>query len=208
MWPFSHCHRFSSSKAYSAVPPPQQVYSAVPPPQTLLTGVQNSGNDVKASMSSNAGLTSSTMGVVPTPTVSSVGVAGISTVFSQGKAPQSGGLLINGPSQADMVSYPQPVVSGGTSYNGYGGIYPQATPLQQVALALRQSSSPITSSFAPRTSIPSTEPKLSLSSDSEKEKRPPQRRKFQELPVGSNVSVKHNQVLMHCFHLFSCSCGK
>ncbi|KAF3444857.1 hypothetical protein FNV43_RR14550 [Rhamnella rubrinervis] len=186
--------RFSSSKAYSAVPPPQQVYSAVPPPQTLLTGVQNSQNDVKASMSSNTGLPSSTMGVIPTPIVSSVGVAGISTIFSQGKVPQSGGLLVSGQSQADMVSYPQPVLSGGTSYSGYGGIYPQATPLQQVALALRQSSSPITSSVAPRTSLPSTEPKLSLSSDSEKEKRPPQRRKFQELPVGSKVSVKHNQV--------------
>ncbi|BFG26545.1 hypothetical protein CerSpe_128190 [Prunus speciosa] len=128
--------RVSSSKVYSAVPPPQQVYSAVPPPHQLLAGVQSSGNE------------------------------------------------------ANIGGYPQPLplLSNGTSYNGYGGIYPQVTPLQQVALALRQSS-PIPSTVAPTTSAPSTEPKLNVNSTSggsEKEKRPPQsqRRKFQELPVG------------------------
>lgn len=208
MWPFAYCHRFSSSKAYSAVPPPQQVYNAVPPPQKLLTGVQNSGNDVKLSLSSNTGFTSSSTGVLPTSAVSSVGVSGISTVFSQGKVSQPGGLLVGGLSQADMVSIPpQPILSGGTSYIGYGGIYPQATPLQQVALALRQSSSPVTSSVAPRTSVDNTEPNMNLGSNSEKEKRPTQRRKFQELPIASKGSVKHNQVLMHCPH-FCCSFGK
>ncbi|XP_008230877.1 PREDICTED: protein RIK isoform X2 [Prunus mume] len=91
--------------------------------------------------------------------------------------------------EANIGGYPQPLplLSNGTSYNGYGGIYPQVTPLQQVALALRQSS-PIPSTVAPTTSAPSTEPKLNVNSTSgsEKEKRPPQsqRRKFQELPVG------------------------
>ncbi|XP_015867703.3 protein RIK isoform X2 [Ziziphus jujuba] len=185
--------RFSSSKVYSAVPPPQQVYSAVPPPQKLLTGVQNSGNDVKLSSNSNTGLTSSSTGVLPTPAVSSVGVSGISTVFSQGKVSQPGGLLVGGLSQADSIP-PQPILPSGTSYSGYGGIYPQATPLQQVALALRQSSSPVTSSIAPRTSVDNTEPDMNLGFNSEKEKRPTQRRKFQELPIASKGSIKQNQV--------------
>ncbi|XP_048327245.2 protein RIK isoform X3 [Ziziphus jujuba] len=184
--------RFSSSKVYSAVPPPQQVYSAVPPPQKLLTGVQNSGNDVKLSSNSNTGLTSSSTGVLPTPAVSSVGVSGISTVFSQGKVSQPGGLLVGGLSQADSIP-PQPILPSGTSYSGYGGIYPQATPLQQVALALRQSSSPVTSSIAPRTSVDNTEPDMNLGFNSEKEKRPTQRRKFQELPIASKGSIKQNQ---------------
>nr|XP_048327244.1 protein RIK isoform X3 [Ziziphus jujuba var. spinosa] len=185
--------RFSSSKVYSAVPPPQQVYSAVPPPQKLLTGVQNSGNDVKLSSNSNTGFTSSSTGVLPTPAVSSVGVSGISTVFSQGKVSQPGGLLVGGLSQADSIP-PQPILPSGTSYSGYGGIYPQATPLQQVALALRQSSSPVTSSIAPRTSVDNTELDMNLGFNSEKEKRPTQRRKFQELPIASKGSIKQNQV--------------
>ncbi|CAI9276915.1 unnamed protein product [Lactuca saligna] len=70
---------------------------------------------------------------------------------------------------------PPPPPPPGTSYNGYGGIYPQATPLQQVALALKQSTSPIISGNA--------------NLEMEKEKRSPHthththKRKFQELPV-------------------------
>ncbi|XP_021805981.1 protein RIK isoform X1 [Prunus avium] len=177
--------RVSSSKVYSAVPPPQQVYSAVPPPHQLLAGVQSSGNEVKTITS----LSSPTVGATPAPAVSSVGNPVVATVFSQGAISQPGGLLNSVQSQANIGGFPQPLplLSNGTSYNGYGGIYPQVTPLQQVALALRQSS-PIPSTVAPTTSAPSTEPKLNVNSTSgsEKEKRPPQsqRRKFQELPVG------------------------
>ncbi|CAL9014276.1 unnamed protein product [Prunus brigantina] len=177
--------RVSSSKVCSAVPPPQQVYSAVPPPHQLLAGVQSSGTEVKTITS----LSSPTVGATPAPAVSSVGTPVDATVFSQGPISQPGGLLNSVQSQANIGGYPQPLplLSNGTSYNGYGGIYPQVTPLQQVALALRQSS-PIPSTVAPTTSAPSTEPKLNVNSTSgsEKEKRPPQsqRRKFQELPVG------------------------
>ena len=99
-----------------------------------------------------------------------------------------------------VVSHSQPIISGGTSYSGYGGIYPQATPLQQVALALRQSSSPFSSTAAPTTLKPSAEPNLSVS-NSDKEKRPPQRRKFQEVPIGSKGSANPIQVPMHFLHL-------
>ncbi|KAM5581207.1 protein RIK [Rosa sericea] len=181
--------RVSSSKVCSAIAPPQQVYSAVPPPHQLSAGVQSSGNEVKAITT----LASATVGLTPAPPVSSVGTPVTTTVFTQGTVSQSGGFLN---CVASSGGCPQPL-SGGTIYSGYGGIYPQVTPLQQVALALRQSTSPITSTVAPTTSVPSTEPKLNtkFSSDSEKEKRPPQRRKFQELPVSSKGPAKVHQEL-------------
>lgn len=188
--------RVSSCKVYSAVPPPQQVYSAVPPPQQLLAGVQSSGNELKVNTSSAPGLTSATMGSTPSPLVSSVGVPGIPPGFPQGLVSQSGGYLNNVQSQGNVIGYPQHLLSSGTSYNGYGGIYPQATPLQQVALALRQLPSAVTSTIAPTTSVTSKEPKLSGISDPETEKRPPQKRKFQELPIGSKFPAKTYQVLV------------
>ncbi|XP_041002625.1 protein RIK isoform X2 [Juglans microcarpa x Juglans regia] len=182
--------RVSSCKVYSAVPPPQQVYSAVPPPQQLLAGVQSAGNELAVNISSAAGLMATTMGSTPTSLVSPLGVPGLPPVFSQGTVSQSGGYLHSGQSQGNVVGYSQPLISGGTSYSGYGGIYPQATPLQQVALALRQLPSPVTPGMA--TPVPSKE-KSSASSNPEKEKRPPQRRKFQELPAGSMYTAKSHQ---------------
>ncbi|CAH1413204.1 unnamed protein product [Lactuca virosa] len=77
------------------------------------------------------------------------------------------------------ITPPPPPPPPGTSYNGYGGIYPQATPLQQVALALKQSTSPIIST--------QTQIIGNANLEMEKEKRPPHththKRKFQELPV-------------------------
>ncbi|KAM7520658.1 hypothetical protein LguiB_019620 [Lonicera macranthoides] len=164
-----------------------KVYGAVPPPQQLLGGVQSSGNELKENAIP-------TNGTVPIPAVSTVTAPGISTVPSQGTVQQP--MMVNGvQSQPNMVSYPlHPPLAGGTSYNGYGGIYPQATPLQQVALALRHSTSPVTSTVAPSTTVASTTSTTSTSFYSEKEKRPPQKRKFQELPVASKGPVKPHQV--------------
>ncbi|XP_007032745.2 PREDICTED: protein RIK isoform X1 [Theobroma cacao] len=174
--------RTSSSKVYGAVPPPQQ----------LLTGVQSSGSETNVNASSAAGLTSMAV-TTPAPPVA------ITTGNSQGIV---GGMPNSGPIQANAVGYPQPLVSRGTSYSGYGGIYPQATPLQQVALALRQSS-PISSSVVPATSVasmgvpttsvPSTVSKSNVSSTLQKEQQPPQKRKFQELPAGSKGPARPNQ---------------
>ncbi|RVW31452.1 Protein RIK [Vitis vinifera] len=102
--------------------------------------------------------------------------------------------------QSNLVCYPPPSLTAGTSYSGYGGIYPQATPLQQVALALRQSPSPVTSTIAPSTSSASTVPMSSAASFSEKEKRLPQRRKFQELPVALKGPTKPQQVALNTPH--------
>ena len=132
--------------------------------------------------------------LTPVPPASLVGVTGVTGALTLGTTPQSIRHLSSGP-QANMTGYtPPPLVSGGTSYIGYGGLYPQATPLQQVALALRHSP-PVTSTDAPTTSASNGESRPTSSSDLEKEKRPPQRRKFQELPVGSKGTTKLNQVI-------------
>ncbi|KMZ59394.1 Protein RIK [Zostera marina] len=89
------------------------------------------------------------------------------------------------------------LVSAGTNYSGYGGIYPQATPLQQVALALRHAPAfhTIPTSHALATTTPSQvtnlDEKIKLCS-SEKDTR--QRRKFKEramVPDGTSPAYQN-----------------
>ncbi|KAI3713133.1 hypothetical protein L1987_71705 [Smallanthus sonchifolius] len=85
-----------------------KVYGAVPPPQKLLAGVQNPAVELETAAKITASSASMTADFTQSPATSLVTYPGTTTVISHG-----------------------------TSYNGYGGIYPQATPLQQVALALK-----------------------------------------------------------------------
>ncbi|KAL7101016.1 hypothetical protein ACP275_08G030600 [Erythranthe tilingii] len=138
-------------------------------------------------------------GAVPPPPQLQVGVQ------SPGRASEtndvaslSSSALIGGSSglpQSSTGCYPHGLQSG-TSYIGYGGIYPQATPLQQVALALRRSTSPVTATVAPATTAASTGPPQEVS-DAAKYKRS-ERRKFQELPAAAkgpaNINQKNIQV--------------
>ncbi|KAI8028693.1 Protein RIK [Camellia lanceoleosa] len=173
--------RVSSSKVYGAVPPPHQ----------LLNGVQSSGNEVEANNSSAASLTSVPVNSVAIPPISSATHPGITTTLLQGTLSQSIGLSC-GHSQPNIVCHPQPSLTGGTSYSGYGGIYPQATPLQQVALALRRSPSLVNSTVAPATTAASTAANSSETLSYE-EKRRLQKRKFQELPVASKGHANPHQ---------------
>ncbi|OAY56909.1 protein RIK isoform X2 [Manihot esculenta] len=175
------------------------VYSAVPPPQQLLVGIKNSGDEHKVNTSPTAGLTPLARSSAPPIPSSSVAIHGTTSVFSQGTVYQPGGIVNTVQPQLNLIRHPQPLVNGGTSYSGYEGIYPQATPLQQVALALRQSTSPTTSTVAPATSIASNVPTPSTSSIPEKEKRPTHRRKFQELPIGSKDPAISHQVFSLTF---------
>lgn len=92
--------------------------------------------------------------------------------------------------QPDVACQPHFSALGGTSYNGYGGIYPQATPLQQVALALRQSV-PTAAAVPISTSLDAavTPPNLNTTSypvpQNDAKKKPAPKRKFQELPKAS-----------------------
>ncbi|KAK6913338.1 hypothetical protein RJ641_022939 [Dillenia turbinata] len=163
--------RVSSRKAYSAVPPPQQ----------LLNSVRSSVNEIKANAISTTGSISSSVGPSAVPALSS-SIPGATAVFSHATV-----------SPQIAVCYPQPCLARGTSYSGYEGIYPQATPLQQVALALRQSPSPVTSAVSLMTPAANTVTGLGVSSSSETERRTPQKRKFQELPVASKDPSKLHQ---------------
>ncbi|XP_076885150.1 protein RIK-like [Bidens hawaiensis] len=117
-------------------------------------------------------------GAVAPPPMLSLGVQN-PTVEATAKITSSSASLTAGFGQpaTSLVTYP--VVSHGTSYNGYGGIYPQATPLQQVALALKQVTSPVTSTVSVTEKVGNT----TASNVSEKEKQPVHKRKFQEGPV-------------------------
>ncbi|KAH8483557.1 hypothetical protein H0E87_028094 [Populus deltoides] len=169
-----------------------KVYNAVPPPQTL-TGAHAAGIEHKLNTSAVPGLMLPTMSSTPPIPASLVSVSGVATVCSQGTVSQSGAMLSCGQPQPSVAGYSQPFVMGGTSYSGYGGIYPQATPLQQVAQVLRQPPSPIPSTVSPTTSIANASPKSGMNSIAEKEKRPTQKRKFQEIPVGSKGPAKLHQ---------------
>ncbi|PWA73292.1 hypothetical protein CTI12_AA257940 [Artemisia annua] len=153
-----------------------KVYGAVAPPHQLLAGVQStavvSENATKV-IATSASLTADYIQSPVTPLVTSPATTTVT----------------NGRSLPDVPFHPQSSLSHGTSYNGYGGIYPQATPLQQVALALRQSTSPITSTVSATQKTGNT----SASTISEKEKRPPHKRKFQELPATAEGPSITNQ---------------
>ena len=173
-----HCVSVSSCNVYKAVPPPLQ----------LLNGVQCSGNEVKANSNSAVNSTPSAMNSAAIPPIPSATHPGISTAL-----PHSMGLSC-GHFQPNLVCNPQPSLVVGTSYSGYGGIYPQATPLQQVALALRKSSSFVNSAVASPTTAANTAENYIPSLSSAKEKRLPQKRKFQELPVASEGRANPHQV--------------
>ncbi|KAH6791955.1 hypothetical protein C2S52_002432 [Perilla frutescens var. hirtella] len=158
--------RVSSCKVYGAVPPPPQLQAVVNSPVNA-----SKINDIPAFRSTASGLNSVSVG-------------------SQVPVSQSIGLPNSGQPQSNPC-YPHGLTSG-TSYIGYGGIYPQATPLQQVALALRQSTSPVTATVSPATIAGSSTgppreiPYLAYDKRSQK-------RKFQELPAAAKGPADLNQ---------------
>ncbi|MCD7460197.1 hypothetical protein HAX54_043055 [Datura stramonium] len=170
-----------------------KVYGAVPPPPQPLASVQGSGsesevNNIPAPNVAALILSSSSSTAAPVPVAAA---AGVTSVVSQGIVHQSLGSLNPVPSQPPTGCYAHQLVTSRTSYIGYDGIYPQATALQQVALALRQSTSPVTATVAPATTGASITSQTSIGS--EKEKRPAQKRKFQELPAAGKGQATVNQ---------------
>lgn len=196
--------RISSCKVYSAVPPPQPVYTAVPPPQQVYTAVPSpqqvySGPSLSKQISTAISPLQQGYSAVPPPQQLLAGVQCSQASTDVTTTSMSLTAVSTPVPTANMIGYAPPLVSGGTSYIGYGGIYPQATPLQQVALALRHSP-PVASTVAPATSAPNRESKSTTNSNHEKEdKRTAQRRKFQEQPVVSK-GTKHNQVFSLTFY--------
>ncbi|CAL4921478.1 unnamed protein product [Urochloa decumbens] len=162
--------RISSSKVYGAVPPPQQ----------LLAGLDTSGarSDVH-----------STLGpVLPGASQSFASTGVIAPVVAPAVTLQSGALAYSGVPPPSNMTCPIPPLNGGTFYSGYGDIYPQATPLQQVALTLKHASSSTTQVVPVTNTLTSMAIKSNSSSDVETDKR--SRRKFQELPVSRGPTTE------------------
>ncbi|KAF3540407.1 hypothetical protein F2Q69_00024624 [Brassica cretica] len=170
--------RISSSKVYGAVPPPQQ----------LLAGAPSSETAQKPNLSSSYGLMTPPNAVNPFPVPPAT-----TTLYPQFPVLQHPpGISNGGHLRPSPVSYLQPA-AGGTSYSGYARIYPQATPLQQVAQVLKLSVSPVVSTVSPTLLIAASLSKPSDISSMEKERRPPQKRKFQELPAECKVPAKSKE---------------
>ncbi|EPS61112.1 hypothetical protein M569_13684, partial [Genlisea aurea] len=103
----------------SRVSSSSKAYGAVPPPPQLQAGVRIPGNASKVHPDAEA--------------ICSTVPAGSSNVASR----------------ALPSPHPPFALTSSTSYSGYGGIYPQATPLQQVAVVLKQSTPPLTATASP-----------------------------------------------------------
>ncbi|CAN6307535.1 unnamed protein product [Urochloa humidicola] len=159
--------RISSSKVYGAVPPPQQ----------LLAGVDTSGarSDVHSTLGPN---------VLPGASQSFASTGVIAPAVTL----QSGAQAYSGVPPPSNMTCPIPPLNGGTFYSGYGDIYPQATPLQQVALTLKHASSSTTQVVPVTSTLTSTAIKSNSSSDLETDKR--FKRKFQELPVSKGPTTE------------------
>ncbi|CAN6313604.1 unnamed protein product [Urochloa humidicola] len=160
-----------------------KVYGAVPPPQQLLAGLDTSGarSDVHSTLGPN---------VLPGTSQSFASTGVIAPVVAPSVTLQTGALAYSGVPPPSNMACPIPPLNGGTFYSGYGDIYPQATPLQQVALTLKHASSS-TSQVVPVTNtLTSTAIKSNSSSDVETDKR--SRRKFQELPVPRSPMTEEN----------------
>ncbi|XP_057521716.1 protein RIK isoform X2 [Amaranthus tricolor] len=158
-----------------------KVYGAVPPPQQLLVGIQSPGTEMHEYLNTATSMASSAATSVPSIPALPVVAPVIPTTFSYGPLVQPGNALQPGLACANGLLYSPPPLTACTSYSGYAGVYPQATPLQQVSLALRQSG-PVSSTVAPATSAA----RVMLKSSSESETRPPSKRKFQESPAAFN----------------------
>ncbi|RCV45910.1 hypothetical protein SETIT_9G491300v2 [Setaria italica] len=164
--------RISSSKVYGAVPPPQQ----------LLAGVDTSGarSDVHSTLSPN---------VLAGPSHSFASTGVIAPIVAPEVTLQSVAPTYSGVPPPSNMTCPIPSVNGGTFYSGYGDIYPQATPLQQVAFTLKHASSSTTQAVPVTSTSTSTVIKANSSSDVEADKR--SRRKFQELPVSKGPTTEN-----------------
>ncbi|GAB2216317.1 hypothetical protein Droror1_Dr00024089 [Drosera rotundifolia] len=180
------CQECGSTRVLSGA-----AYAAVPPPPSLLDGVHSSRIEPQANLSVSPNPGSSVLALISSSIISA---SGSETVFPYGQLPQPVPLLNAGRLQPNGISYAQPPLTSGTSYDGYSGIYPQATPLQQVALALRQSNSVVPAEAPAMSAADLQKPAISSS----EKKGSSQKRKFRESPAalqGAAVSPQGSETI-------------
>lgn len=214
-----YINKSSTTRVYNAVPPPQQLLSE----SEVAKADSEKTNGISTESTSSADLTAVTLSssnaavssaaIAPScisaqPNIACTGLYGMQGAVTSNAQNYTSALpcLPLSYGQPSSASVPQvqqnqqtqsPYMAG-TNYSGYGGIYPQATPLQQVALALQRPPPPVSvrPGFTHSTSAPPTKAQSSYS-NGESEKQPAQRRKFQELPIAARERSRDNQVCMN-----------
>ncbi|CAK9250062.1 unnamed protein product [Sphagnum jensenii] len=197
--------------------PPTKVYGAVPPPQQLAGGgATESFSSIKSEPESRLAADQVQTSVSNTPApLLPVSIPGS---VKQGP-PQSDANLNYGPQNVNSYnqgarglqnpSHPFPVTVPTTNYSGYGGVYPQVSPLQQVAQALQRPPPPV--SVRPGNGLAvggmqvadaqGTIPTHGQSNWHVEKRRdgPPQkeRRKFQEFPMPAKQTTARDDSQVH-----------
>ncbi|CAK9237075.1 unnamed protein product [Sphagnum troendelagicum] len=198
--------------------PPTKVYGAVPPPQQLAGGgATESFSSIKSEPESRLAADQVQTSVSNTPApLLPVSIPGS---VKQGRPPQSDANLNYGPQNVNSYnqgarglqnpSHPFPVTVPTTNYSGYGGVYPQVSPLQQVAQALQRPPPPV--SVRPGNGLAvggmqvadaqGTIPTHGQSNWHVEKRRdgPPQkeRRKFQEFPMPAKQTTARDDSQVH-----------
>ncbi|CAM6009540.1 unnamed protein product [Sphagnum balticum] len=187
--------------------PPTKVYGAVPPPQQLAGGgATESFSSIKSEPESRLAADQVQISVSNTP-------APLLPVSIPGSVKQGSIMNVNsynqGPGGLRNPSHPFPVTVPTTNYSGYGGVYPQVSPLQQVAQALQRPPPPV--SVRPGNGlavggmqvadVQGTIPSHGQSNLHVEKRRdgPPQkeRRKFQEFPMPAKQTTARDDSQVH-----------
>ncbi|CAK9238275.1 unnamed protein product [Sphagnum jensenii] len=187
--------------------PPTKVYGAVPPPQQLAGGgATESFSSIKSEPESRLAADQVQTSVSNTP-------APLLPVSIPGSVKQGSIMNVNSYNQGarglQNPSHPFPVTVPTTNYSGYGGVYPQVSPLQQVAQALQRPPPPV--SVRPGNGLAvggmqvadaqGTIPTHGQSNWHVEKRRdgPPQkeRRKFQEFPMPAKQTTARDDSQVH-----------
>ncbi|KAG0618620.1 hypothetical protein M758_4G078800 [Ceratodon purpureus] len=214
---YQHAPARNLMDPYANMRPPSKSYSAVPPPQRLMIG---GASDASTNSSGTIRIGSDTRSggqeVHESPTTSTTSAVHVSGVVTSGpyQPPVNASHASQNTSSyyqaAGAVPYPNPSYPGHvptSTYGGYGGVYPQVSPLQQVAAALQRPPLPVSvrpglvvgGVVPPGTEVPppSTHSGQSTRQIETNSSGPVQkeRRKFQEFPVAAkDVATDVSQV--------------
>ncbi|KAJ7549225.1 hypothetical protein O6H91_07G045900 [Diphasiastrum complanatum] len=215
-----HAQPVPLNRVYAAVPPPEQLLSdGTPTSEEVISGPEENSGAICASTNEpilESDPLSTTLSKTtsfpfeayssPIP-VSAVNFseAGYSAFTSSyplssneicpfGPMP-SYGQFLSSPVPQIVHSYAHAASAVTTSYCGYSGVYPQISPLQQVAMVLQRPPPPLSVKAGDVSSslASSIKPPPSSNHAKQQEKQPGQRRKFQEFRIPKEPSKDNQQ---------------
>ncbi|KAG6544166.1 hypothetical protein Mapa_014366 [Marchantia paleacea] len=213
-----YTNRVPPSKVYAAVPPPVQLLGEQSGKNNSGASQSSSVQDADRKISTDSSLIKVTASA-PTSAILSSAVSppqnALYPAFRTGStantSPAQSSQEAFRPSSFPpviMAQAPQPAANGQSilpastralqssyghsqmsSYSGYSGVYPQASPLQQVAQALQRPPPPVSLKPGLTPGFPVAAPTRSqaiFSQEKQSDKQHTQRRKFQEFPVSAS----------------------